>query len=104
VDTWNRKQVVRAIRSALANEAPSVVIARGPCQRLPEMKRRAVVPYFVDEELCTQCDACYTIWCPAITRNERGFPQILAADCTACTVCAQMCPPEAIYPQASASA
>jgi indolepyruvate ferredoxin oxidoreductase alpha subunit len=102
VDTWNRKQVVRAIRSALDIQAPSVVIAQGPCQRIPEMKQRTVIPYFVDESLCTQCDACFTIWCPAITRNDRNFPQINAAECTACTVCAQMCPPEAIYPQEAA--
>jgi indolepyruvate ferredoxin oxidoreductase alpha subunit len=99
VDTWNRKQVVRAIRTALDADAPSVVIARGPCQRIPEMKQRKITPYFVDENLCTQCDACFTIWCPAIIRNERNFPEIKAADCTACTVCAQMCPVEAIYPQ-----
>jgi len=103
VDTWNRKQVVRAIRSALAEQAPSVVIAQGPCQRLPEMKQRQFTPYYVDESLCTQCEACYKIWCPAITRNQRDFPQINAVDCTACTVCAQMCPPDAIYPQEPAS-
>ncbi len=98
VDTWNRKQVLGSIRKALAHEGPSVVISQGPCVRLPEMKQRKLIPYFVDEELCTQCDACFKVWCPAITRTEEGFPVIDAADCTACTVCAQVCPTDAIYP------
>ena len=62
------------------------------------MRQREIVPYYVDEQLCTECDACFKVWCPAITRTEDGFPIIDSADCTACTVCAQVCPPDAIYP------
>jgi indolepyruvate ferredoxin oxidoreductase alpha subunit len=98
VDTWDRKAVLGALRKALAHPAPSVVIAQGPCVQLPEMKYREIIPYYVDEELCTQCEACFKVWCPAILRNERDFPEIVAAQCTACTVCAQVCPTEAIYP------
>jgi len=100
VDTWQRKEVVRAIRSAVAYEGPSVVIAQGPCMRLPEMKlsARGVNPYVVDESLCTQCDACFKVWCPAITRTAVGFPVIDGMECTACTVCAQVCPVDAILP------
>ncbi|MBI3160191.1 MAG: indolepyruvate ferredoxin oxidoreductase subunit alpha [Chloroflexi bacterium] len=96
VDTWQRKQVFRAINQALAHPGPAVVIAQGPCQQLPEMKRRDIVPYVVEEELCTKCDACFRVWCPAIKRTEQGFPWIEAAECTACTVCAQVCPTDAI--------
>lgn len=102
VDTWQRKEVGRAIRSALAREGPAVVIARGPCMRLPEMtlSERGAVPYFVDELLCTKCDACFKVWCPAIARTALGFPVIDALECTACTVCAQVCPTDAIVPRA----
>ncbi|MBI5052195.1 MAG: 4Fe-4S binding protein, partial [Chloroflexi bacterium] len=98
VDTWQRKEVARAVRNALAYEGPAVVIAQGPCQRLPEMKmsERGAVPYFIDESLCTKCDACFKVWCPAITRTPLGFPIIDGNDCTACTVCAQVCPVDAI--------
>lgn len=98
VDTWQRKEVVRAIREAVAYEGPAVVIARGPCQRLPEMKlsERGLQPYSVDEALCTKCDACFKVWCPAITRTVQGFPTIDPLECTACTVCAQVCPTDAI--------
>ena len=96
VDTWQRLEVFRALRKALAHPAPAVVIAQGPCQQLPEMKRRAIVPFLVEQELCTKCEACFKVWCPAIVRDQEGFPFIIASDCTSCTVCAQVCPTEAI--------
>lgn len=106
VDTWKRRDVVRAVRTAVAHPGPAVVIARGPCMRLPEMKlsARGLQPYFVTESLCTQCDACFKVWCPAITRTAQGFPVIDAAECTACTVCAQVCPTKAIAPDGGACA
>ena len=107
VNTWQRKEVVRAIRRAMAaaRQGPAVVIAQGPCMRLPEMKlsERGVTPLFVDEALCTKCGACFKVWCPAITRTAQGFPMISGLECTACTVCAQVCPVDAIMPATSAS-
>ncbi|MEK6752011.1 MAG: indolepyruvate ferredoxin oxidoreductase subunit alpha [Chloroflexota bacterium] len=96
VDTWQRKEIVSTLRRAIAFQGPSVVIARGPCQQLPEIKRRKVIPFIVEEELCTQCDACFKVWCPAITRTAQNFPVIAANECTSCTVCAQVCPTDAI--------
>lgn len=96
VDTWKRKEIVAALRQALAYDGPAVVIAQGPCQQLPEMKRREIIPYVVAEEDCTKCDACFKVWCPAIKRTEQGYPLIEARECTACTVCAQVCPTDAI--------
>ena len=98
VDTWDRKAVPRAIRAALAHDAPAVVVAQGPCVMLPEIKGRDAPPYYVDESLCTQCDACFKVWCPAITRTDENFPLINGTECTSCTVCAQVCVPDAIYP------
>ncbi len=96
VDTWNRKEVVNIIRRAVAYKGPAVVIARGPCQQLPEIKRSHRIPFQVAEDLCTQCDACFKVWCPAITRTPQNFPVIAAYECTSCTVCAQVCPTDAI--------
>jgi indolepyruvate ferredoxin oxidoreductase alpha subunit len=97
VDTWQRSEVLNTIRSAVAFQGPAVVIARGPCQQLPDMKYRDITPYVVDEELCTQCEACFKVWCPAILETEQGYPRIDAKACTSCSICAQVCPPEAIY-------
>lgn len=96
VDTWQRKEIVNVLRSAIAHKGPSVVIARGPCQQLPEIKHSKRIPFVVEEELCTQCDACFKVWCPAITRTENNYPVIAASECTSCTVCAQICPTNAI--------
>ena len=96
VDTWQRKEIVNALRRAIAHKGPAVVIARGPCQQLPEVKRSPRIPFFVIEDLCTQCNACFKVWCPAITRTENNFPVIAANECTSCTVCAQVCPTDAI--------
>jgi indolepyruvate ferredoxin oxidoreductase alpha subunit len=106
VDTWQRKEVVRALRAAVAHAGPAVVITQGPCMRLPEMKlsARGLAPYLVTEALCTQCDACFKVWCPAITRTPQGFPVIDPAECTACTLCAQVCPTKAIAPADGACA
>jgi indolepyruvate ferredoxin oxidoreductase alpha subunit len=97
VDTWQRKEVFRTLRKALSYKGPAVVIAQGPCQQLPEMKRRELIPFTVEEELCTQCEACFKVWCPAIKRTTNDFPTIVPEECTACTVCAQVCPTEAIH-------
>lgn len=96
VDTWQRKEVARVIRQAVNYKGPAVVIAQGPCMQLPEMKYRGIPPYTVIEELCTQCDACFKVWCPAIKRTDLGFPLIAGNECTSCTVCAQVCPTDAI--------
>lgn len=96
VDTWQRKEIVNVLRRAIAHKGPAVVIARGPCQQLPEVKRSHRIPFFVIEDLCTQCNACFKVWCPAITRTENNFPVIAANECTSCTVCAQVCPTDAI--------
>jgi indolepyruvate ferredoxin oxidoreductase alpha subunit len=98
VDTWQRKEVLRAIRSAVAYDGAAVVIARGPCQQLPEMRQRDLMPYIIDEAACTNCEACYKVWCPAITPGATGKPVIDPLACVACSLCAQVCVPGAIGP------
>jgi indolepyruvate ferredoxin oxidoreductase alpha subunit len=96
VDAWDRKTLVKTIREAMRFEGPAVVIARGPCQLLPEMRRRNLVPFSIDYNLCTNCGACYRTHCPAIVEGDQGLPTILATDCVACTVCVEYCPEHAI--------
>ncbi|RIL12475.1 indolepyruvate ferredoxin oxidoreductase subunit alpha [bacterium] len=96
VDTWDRAAVRRAILAALAHDAPAVVIIRGPCQLLPEMRSRDIQPLTVVEDLCTGCNACYRIACPAITPGPNGLPAIDPALCVDCTVCQQFCHFDAI--------
>jgi indolepyruvate ferredoxin oxidoreductase alpha subunit len=87
-----------AIEIALALEAPAVVIAKSPC--LLTVRERGT-PRVIDEEQCVRCGACLRIGCPAISAlpgPDGGPPQpaIDAVLCAGCTLCAQICPKEAI--------
>lgn len=96
VSPWERKTLVKTIREAMQFEGPAVVIVRGPCQLLPEMRRRETVPFSIDYNLCTNCGACYRCHCPAIIEGDRGLPTIIASECVACTICVEYCPEGAI--------
>ncbi|MFQ5612798.1 MAG: thiamine pyrophosphate-dependent enzyme [Anaerolineae bacterium] len=96
VDAWDRKTLAKTVRQAMNFEGPAVIIARGPCQLLPQMRSRELVPFSIDYNLCTNCAACYRTHCPAIVEGEKGLPAIIAADCVACTVCVEYCPEDAI--------
>jgi indolepyruvate ferredoxin oxidoreductase alpha subunit len=96
VDAWELVELKRAIREAMEFEGPAVVVVRGACQRLPEMRRRSLEPFRIDREVCYRCDLCLALRCPALTRDSSGRPEIAAEECVACGVCAQVCPVEAI--------
>jgi indolepyruvate ferredoxin oxidoreductase alpha subunit len=59
-------------------------------------------PFTVQLDLCTACGTCFRVGCPAISnsteKNEKGRPksEIDPGMCTGCTICAQVCPSEAI--------
>ena len=68
-----------------------------------DLKRIMNEPYVVDLDTCNGCSACFRISCPAIAAaeetNEHGNPKALIDEtlCTGCTLCAQICPVEAIH-------
>ena len=101
VDAWQMLEVKRALKEAMQYNGVAVVVVHGPCQRLPEMKRRDIAPYFIDPDICHGCDLCVALYCPAIVRNEEGRPFILEHECVACDICAQVCPVDAIYPRST---
>jgi len=102
VDAWQMLEVKRALKEAMQYDGMAVVVVHGPCQRLPEMKKRDIVPYFIDPEVCYGCDLCVALYCPAILRDKEGRPRILEHECVACDICAQVCPVEAIHQQVRA--
>ena len=97
VDAWQMLEVKRAVKDAMQYDGVAVVVIHGPCQQLPEMKEREIVPYFVDQEACYGCDLCLALYCPAILKDEEGKLHILEHECVACGICAQICPVEAIH-------
>jgi indolepyruvate ferredoxin oxidoreductase alpha subunit len=62
---------------------------------LPEQKLAERVPYRVDEDECIQCDECMAVGCPALVMEE-GYPKVREWECTGCSLCAQLCPVDAI--------
>lgn len=90
-----------AVEQALAHDGVAVLITTRPCVEAPVKIRD--VPFYVLPESCTACQLCMNLACPAITWTDEqyeGRPKVTidGAACTGCTVCAQLCPTEAIKP------
>ena len=94
VDAYDLEAAEKAIRHALDYSGPSVVIFRRACallKGLPQMP-----PLLVDEERCTKCHICLSTGCPALIHHPDKSVTIDANACTGCTICAQVCPFQAI--------
>jgi indolepyruvate ferredoxin oxidoreductase alpha subunit len=100
VDPYDYEATLKAIEEETKSPGPSVIVTHRPCVLMP--KRIMDEPFVVDLELCNACSACFRISCPAIAAshetNERGHPKAVIdqTTCTGCTLCAQICPTEAI--------
>ncbi len=100
VDPYDLEETTTALREEIDRDATSVVITNRPCMLFPRKIKGK--PYTVDLELCTACGACFRVGCPAISgseeKNDKGKPksEIDPVVCTGCTICAQVCPVDAI--------
>lgn len=101
VDPYDVAATYLAAEQAVAHDGVSVVITNRPCVEAPVKIRD--IPFFVVLDACTACQLCMNLGCPAITwvdETYEGRPKV-AIDgtmCTGCTVCAQVCPTDAIRP------
>ncbi len=101
VDPYDMAATHLALEQAVASPGLSVVITNRPCVEAPVKVRDH--PFHVIDGLCTACQACMNLGCPSITWSEgwhegRRKVQIDGSTCTGCTVCAQVCPTEAMVP------
>lgn len=100
VDAYDYDATLACIKRQMETPGPSVIVTNRPCVLMP--KRIMDEPYVIDAELCNACSACFRISCPAIAAshetNEHGSPKAIIDEtlCTGCTLCAQICPTEAI--------
>jgi len=100
-NAFNVKDVEKAFADALEFEGPSVVIVEGPCVFTGDFRKDT---YAVEPETCTACGVCFRLGCPAIARSNDVYSKtgkhkamIDPVLCVGCDVCAQVCPPSAIY-------
>jgi indolepyruvate ferredoxin oxidoreductase alpha subunit len=101
VDPHDLKAATATVEKAMRFKGPAVLVFRAPCAMIElRDKKKAgekVVPYHVDADKCNpKCDACIKLLgCPAIIKQ--GDKAVIdAALCTGCSLCAQVCPYNAI--------
>lgn len=99
VDPFKVKEANNILKEALKTPGPSVVVFRAPCTLLVLRERRRkgikAEPIKVTEE-CDNCMACVKLTgCPALIPKE-GKLTIDETLCTACTLCAAICPYKAL--------
>ncbi len=107
VDAWDVEKVGKRLKEATAFEdGPAVMIVKGACVFIPEYKPQPRME--VDADKCIACGLCFKVGCPAILKSEERFektgkPKAIIDPllCTGCTVCAQVCPTQAITPMES---
>ena len=99
VQPFKTKATIKAIKEAVAFEGVSVVISRELC---PLFARRVAPrtrkPFQVDPNKCKgHLDCIKKVACPAMFL-ENGQAKINTLQCIGCTLCAQICPENAILP------
>ncbi len=102
VDPYDLEATEKALKEEIQRDAVSVIITNRPCMLFPNKIRDKA--YRVVAEDCIACGACFRVGCPAISgsgeTNDKGkpIPEIDPVMCTGCTICAQVCPVDAIVP------
>ena len=97
-------QVNEALDWALGMDEQTVIITRWPCALkkqapwdLEEFQGAFTETYFVDETVCIGCRKCTRTGCPAVVfQFDKKKSSIDPDKCVGCSVCAQVCPVQAI--------
>jgi indolepyruvate ferredoxin oxidoreductase alpha subunit len=96
VDSYDLEALKEAIKEEMARPEVSVVITYNPCMLIRRMKFD-IKKFKVNEDKCINCGLCLKVGCPAVVKNEdETKSHIVESLCTGCSVCAQVCPKDAI--------
>ena len=97
-NAFDLKEIEKALKEATTTEDPVVIVNQGRCILL-DLKSIKIRPFHVIDENCTACGVCLQVGCPSISKDpetEKAKIDELLCLGNHCTVCAQVCPVEAI--------
>ena len=89
-DPFDVKNFEKVVKTELATDEPSVIIAQRPCALLKSVKYTG---HCVITEKCRKCKICMKLGCPAISVDkESGAVRIDVTQCNGCGLCVGVCP------------
>ncbi len=107
IDPYDIAATTAVLKEEAAIAGPSVLISRGPCVQVTKTNLNPA--HAVELSKCIGCSMCLRLGCPAIhqgevipleagkeEKKEKRYAAIDPALCLGCTLCAQVCKPEAI--------
>ncbi len=87
-DPFDVKNFEKVVKTELATDEPSVIIAQRPCALLKTVKYSGTCKI---TDKCKKCKICMKLGCPAITVRD-GAVIIDATQCNGCGLCTNVCP------------
>lgn len=91
VDPYDLESARKTVEEVLDYNGPAVVVMKRECIAIVRNNKKCEV----DSEKCIGCNKCLrNLGCPALTPS--GDKVVIGSSCTGCTVCAQVCPADAI--------
>ncbi|MCL2140922.1 MAG: indolepyruvate ferredoxin oxidoreductase subunit alpha [Dehalococcoidia bacterium] len=94
VSAFDIRALRMAVKEAINNPELVVLVVRGDCAAIA---RKKIEPMFVEQEKCVNCGVCLSLGCAALQKGNQKT-QINAQLCNGCTLCQQLCSPQAIKP------
>ncbi len=100
VDSYNLAQMHKALQEAIRFKGVAVLISDRPCVIDPIRIRGAV--YQITAATCSGCQSCMNLGCPSLVWTDEmidGHHKVTidTSTCMGCSLCAQVCPSDAIH-------
>ena len=89
VDAFDVKKMEETVKTEVARDEVSVIIAKSPCALLKSYVPKGKCK--VNDDICKKCGACLVPGCPAMTKKD-GHIIIDETMCNGCGLCQSKCP------------